>query len=183
MLHWLLAALVFITIALSFAALLAGSPRAAAIARGWHNAFGIACWPIAFLLVAWRTRGTPPLPEPTMFRWQRNAASTVRYLIYVLLITLPILGVLAASAQSEWLRFFTSTFVPSLPIWNWPRAASVIVVAHRVAGWLLVVLLILHVGVAIYHHRVVRDRMLERILPMRSEDKTVKPFGGERIQI
>jgi len=36
---------------------------------------------------------------------------------------------------------------------------------HSAAGWLLIALLVIHVGAAIRHHLVLRDSVLTRMLP------------------
>ena len=36
---------------------------------------------------------------------------------------------------------------------------------HRWAGWLLIVLVLSHIGAALYHHFIRRDGVLRRMLP------------------
>lgn len=161
-LHWVLALVVFALVFVVIATLLAPSPRP--ILRGWHHGLGLAAWPVTAILLSWRLYlGSRLAPEPTLFAWQRMILRMLRGLIYGLLLILPPLGYLAASGQSAWVRVFSGSFLPGVV--QSASAAAFVLGLHRTLAWTFLAALALHVGIALYHHTVLRDRLLRRILP------------------
>lgn len=161
-LHWGLTLVVFALVFTVIASMLAPSPRP--VLRGWHHGLGLAIWPGAAILLFWRVYyGRRLAPEPTLFAWQRATMRLLNGLLYGLLLILPPLGFLAASGQSAWVRVFGGSFLPGVV--QSASAAIFVLGLHRVLAWTFLAVLTLHVGIAIYHHTVLRDRLLRRILP------------------
>lgn len=108
------------------------------------------------------TAGAPP-PEPSLAPWQRRVAAVNHAGLYVLLLAVPMLGWLGVSMFPA-LEVFG---VVSLPAISRPdRAVSDTVFAlHRLAAFLLVALIALHVAAALHHHFIRRDGVLRRMLP------------------
>lgn len=164
LLHFLLALVVLATIGLAFAPLLPAPLRATA--RGWHHALGIATWILTLLLLVWRRYGETPAALSSHFDWQVGAARAMHALLYALLVLLPPAGYLAASSEGPWVRLFRATFVPSLSL---PEAGAVWMrQAHGALGWAMVATLAVHLGIALFHHLVLRDRTLRRIYGRRT---------------
>lgn len=102
----------------------------------------------------------PPLPAP-----QRLAAEGVHLALYALLLALPILGWLAVS------------LFPALTVFDWfalpalmaPDKALYETVAewHGTAAYVLMGLLVLHIGAALFHRFVKRDGVFARMWPGR----------------
>lgn len=161
-LHWALALVLLALVFTVLASVLAPSPRP--VMRGWHHGLGLAIWPVTAMLLAWRFYYGPRLaPEPSLFPWQRLTLRVVAILLYGLLLVLPPLGYLAASGQGDWVRVFGGSFLPSVV--QSAGAASFVLGLHRLLAWTFLAVLVLHIGIALYHHTVLRDRLLRRILP------------------
>jgi cytochrome b561 len=46
----------------------------------------------------------------------------------------------------------------------WESLAKILSLLHSIGGWLLVVLIVLHVGGALFHHAIRRDGTLMRMI-------------------
>lgn len=119
---------------------------------------------VALRLVARATGPTPPIvPEPP--RWQTLAARLMHLGLYALLIAMPIAGWLVLSAEGKPIPFF-GLHLPAL-IGEDKALAKVIEEVHETAGEAGYYLIGLHAAAALFHHYVVRDDTLRRMLPGR----------------
>lgn len=104
----------------------------------------------------------PPLPAdmPTL---QQFAALFTHWALYALLIVQPIVGWIATSAYRAPTLFFWLFELP--PIWPEDRAFSeAMFVVHRTMGIVIAILICVHIGAALYHHFVLKDRVLSRMV-------------------
>ncbi len=163
LLHWSLALVVMIQLGVSAATLMGGSvlPQL----RGLHQGLGLVLWLLAMLLVLWRIYGRSPRPEATRFTWQIATSRIVSTALYALLLVLPPLGYLAASMTASRVRLPGTLSMPSMPLPPNAELALWIAATHRLLAWSFLACVVIHLGIALYHHLVVRDRMLERMLP------------------
>ena len=102
--------------------------------------------------------------EPGIEPWQKSVSAAVHGSFYVLLIAMPIVGYLANSAYGAPTPSFGLFELP--PIVEKNEALSTPLFAiHRWVGFLLVILVLIHVGAALYHHVIRGDHVLQRMLP------------------
>ena len=104
----------------------------------------------------------PPLPSdiPAL---QQFAALFTHWALYVLLIVQPIVGWIATSAYRAPVLFFWLFDLP--PIWQEDRPFSeAMFVVHRSMGILIAVLISVHIAAALYHHFILKDRVLGRMV-------------------
>ena len=165
-LHWAIAALILCTFPLGlYMADLPLSPHKLRV-YSYHKWIGVTVFGLAALRLAWRaTHRPPPLPQAVP-AWQRRAAHGVHWLLYALLLAIPLSGWLHSSA----------TGVPTvyLGLWQLPDVvakdkalAAALKLAHQTLNFTLLALVVLHVAAALKHHFVDRDRVLARMLPAR----------------
>ena len=107
--------------------------------------------------------GAPP-PEPDLEPWQRTVSSAVHGLLYVLLVTMPIVGWVANSAYGAPTPFFGLFTLPKLVADN-EALAKQLFTLHTWAGFLVILLAGMHIGGALFHYVVRRDGVLQRMLP------------------
>lgn len=138
----------------------------------YHKWIGITVLGLALLRVLWRITHRPP-PELPMPAWQLRTAQATHLLLYVLMIATPLVGWLYSSAAG-----FPVVY---LKIWQLPDLvhkdrdlAKTLVEVHSFLAWSIGALVVLHVGAALKHHFVDRDRTLERMGFLRATP------GGER---
>ena len=77
---------------------------------------------------------------------------------------MPIVGYIANSAYGASTPFFGLFEVPPIIAKNEPLATQLFTL-HRWVGWLVVLLVAMHIGAALYHQFVRRDSVLKRMLP------------------
>lgn len=158
-LHWVTAVLVLFQI-----------PAGVLIARielGWvydaHKSVGILILGLAVARLLWRSVNAPPdLPPDTPLR-QRQAAHAVHCLLYTLLIVQPVVGWIATSAYPAPIPFFGLFELPRI----WPENRELsqqLMTLHLILGLGLGMLLVMHVGAALYHHFIRKDHILLRML-------------------
>src|SRR5262245_11692298 len=94
---------------------------------------------------------------------QRFAAHTTHWGLYILLIAQPLTGWIATSAYRASVTVFGWFELP--PIWHEDRAFSEqLFFVHRLMGLAITCLVAAHIGAALYHHLVRKDRILLRMV-------------------
>jgi cytochrome b561 len=95
----------------------------------------------------------------------RVAAVLTHVCLYALLLTLPMLGWALSDAQGKAVHFFGLT-LPNI-VGEDEDLADNLQAWHLDAAWTLLVLVCLHIGAALWHHFLLRDGVLRRMLPAR----------------
>jgi cytochrome b561 len=166
MVHWttlLLIAGVYVAVWASHAA---GSREQSALLVQLHRSIGLTILALTLFRLAWRWNARiPPLPaELPLF--QKLAARAIEYILYVLLLFQPALGVLNTNARGRLVDFY---FLGELPPVVGPdkMLAKQAMAAHELVAYLLLALVALHAVAALFHHFVRRDNVLNAMLPGR----------------
>jgi cytochrome b561 len=166
-LHWAMALLLIAQLALGWWML--GLPKQPpGLRAGWfnvHKSIGLLLGALILLRLAWRLRHRPPDWGMLLPAWQQRAARWTHGLLYAGLVVMPASGDLGSSFG----RYPVLFFGHALPRWapEWPAAKAVLASVHLVSAWLLLGLLLLHVGAAL-RHALQRDGVLARMLPFTS---------------
>jgi cytochrome b561 len=129
-----------------------------------HRSMGMVTWLVAVVRLVWRRYFTDPPPFPSsMPKLQQVIAKTNEYGLYLLLLVQPITGLarVLLRGQPFELLFW---HVPALFGPN-PALRGLFVQAHEIGGNALLLLIGLHAGAALFHRLVLRDGVLERMLP------------------
>ncbi|HEU4814404.1 MAG TPA: cytochrome b [Xanthomonadaceae bacterium] len=164
-LHWTIALLVVVMaiIGLSLDAL-PRSPK-------WfwvydlHKSIGLLVLALVVVRLAWRAYAGAPPPVAGVPRVQRIAAGATHWLLYALVLAMPLSGWLYDSASGlrplEWFGQFT---VPKL-VGPDEALAGDLHDLHETLFTLLVVVVLAHVAAALWHHLFRGDATLARMLP------------------
>jgi len=174
-LHWLIALGIIANIALGlyFADLPRSDPDKFFLTQT-HKSIGLTILVLSLIRVAWRLMNpVPPLPA-SMSPLMRFAAHATHFLLYVLIIAIPLSGWLLVSSSPLGLptMYFGWFAWPELPYFSdLPRAAKKIWVrdfdtVHIYLAWSAIVLVTIHVVAALYHQFIRRDIVLGRMLPL-----------------
>jgi cytochrome b561 len=129
-----------------------------------HKAFGVLIFILMVVRIINRFSVGAPAPEPGLVRWQRAASSAVHGLLYVLLIVQPIVGYWANSAYGAPVNFFGLFMIPPIGEANQALSERLFGI-HRVLGITIAVLAAVHIGAALQHLIILRDGVLQRMLP------------------
>jgi len=133
-----------------------------------HKTTGMAILVLSLIRLAWRlTHKTPGMPEG-MKPWEKLAARAVHWAFYVLMIGMPIMGWISASASELPSFLFNNPDMP-LPRLPVPQNESLHEVSgsiHGAGGWPILILFGLHAAAALKHQFVDRDGLIARMIPV-----------------
>lgn len=164
--HWLTVALIAIQIPLGVYMTGYGERTnfAAPTAQMYdsHKLIGILILLLVIARLANRLLNGAPGDEPTLEPWQRIVSHITHWMIYALLLIVPLLGWLATSAYGPFQPF-------GIPL---PRLladdqdlATRLYGMHELMAKLLFVLVLMHVGAALFHYVIRKDGVLNRMWP------------------
>jgi cytochrome b561 len=129
----------------------------------WHKSLGMLVLLLALVRIGWKlaNRGLPgPIGEP----WQRKAAAAGHGLLYLLILAQPLTGWLMSSAANYPVTLFGWFQFPALIGENHDLHESLEEV-HELLFTLMLVVVAVHIAAALYHHFILRDGVLRRMLP------------------
>ncbi|WP_192258135.1 cytochrome b [Mesorhizobium silamurunense] len=164
-LHWALFALVVLLYALTYGEdlLPRGDPTLDAVWR-LHISFGLLLAALVFWRVVLRgMRGAPRLPAD-MPAPERTAARIGHFILYALLVAIPVLGILLTWFRGDVLSFFGLFIVPA-PFAPDRATARTVRELHSLCANGILIVAGVHALAALYHHFVRRDTILTRMLP------------------
>ncbi|BBT70811.1 MULTISPECIES: cytochrome b561 [Enterobacteriaceae] len=170
LMHWL----VLILIIIAYAAMELkgfapkGSPARATIAL-IHYTAGLSVLLLMLVRVVLKITHRDPEITPTPPRWQIAASKSVHGLLYLMFLALPLLGMASLYfGQVAW-----SFFGIALPVAEVPNQD----IQHNLKEWHELIanagyfLIGLHALAALFHHYIMRDNTLLRMLPISSHKK------------
>ena len=128
-----------------------------------HKSIGLTVLALMLLRLAWRLGERRPAEAPAP-RWQSLAARAVHALLYLLALAIPLSGWWFNSVAGKPLQWFKLFNLPALGTASDALRDTALAV-HEYLFWLLIVLLVAHVGAALKHHLLDRDDVLRRMLP------------------
>ncbi len=142
-----------------------------------HTMFGFSVLIFAVPRLIWKMINVTPDPDPAP-RWQHVTANLAHWTLYAIIIAMPLTGWMGFGGRSInmfWLfeiPTFRNTEVfawlvegklgLTFEVWE----APIDFFHKQVAGaWLAWMLIAVHIGAALYHHKVRKDNTLRRMLP------------------
>jgi cytochrome b561 len=133
----------------------------------WHFMLGLSVFILAAIRLAVNLAVPSPAIAPQPPRWQALAARATHVALYALMLGMPLAGWLLLSAAGKPIPFF-GLELPAL-IDESRSVRRLIKSVHETGGTLFYLLIGSHAAAALYHHYVLRDNTLRRMLPAGSE--------------
>jgi cytochrome b561 len=165
-LHWLMALLFFGMLALGFYMTgLSLSPQKLQL-YSWHKWAGITVFLLALFRLAWRISHTPPDLPDTMSRAAKWLAHSGHWVLYLLMLAIPLSGWLMSSAKGFQTVWFGIVPIPDL-LSRDRELGNLLAEVHGLLNWAFIALLSGHILAALMHQFINKDRLLERMLPAR----------------
>lgn len=165
--HWLVAGLAVIVVALAWA--IPGAPRGTdsrELLLLLHRSVGLLILALMVFRIVWRLTHPPP-PLPAGFpRIEALAAYADHALLYVLLLVMPLSGCINAAAAGHSVSFFGLFAIPPL-LPEDPLLSQAAIAVHLAVQFLVYALVAIHVAAALTHRILRRNRILDRMLPLR----------------
>ena len=163
-LHWLTAILVLA----AFMAAEGGPPsrvygEANAGALQLHESLGMAVFVLVLVRIVWRLIDRRP-ESPAMPGWMEVASRLVQWALYALLVAVPATAILGAWFGGRPVTVYGLGAIGPLSITS--SFAAGLAEIHGTLGDLMMWLAGLHAAAALYHHFLLRDRVLKQMLPV-----------------
>lgn len=163
-LHW--AMLLLITAVYSCILLRESFPRGSDLREGlkmWHFMLGLSVLLLVIIRIVARLLTTKPPIKPEPPAWQMLLAKVTHLALYAFMLAMPIAGWLILSSADKTIPFF-GLELPALVAPD-KALAEQIEELHETAGTIGYFLIGLHALAALFHHYVVKDNTLKRMLP------------------
>ncbi|MEM7544276.1 MAG: cytochrome b [Pseudomonadota bacterium] len=128
----------------------------------YHKTFGVIILFAMVIRLLVRLQKGKPTYDPPISDFEAKASRAAHGLLYVCLFLMPIFGWLGTGAGGFPVEFFNWT----LPgILSKDKALSdLLYQAHAITGWVLLGLIVIHIGAALKHTFVNKDTVLRRML-------------------
>jgi cytochrome b561 len=133
--------------------------------KHWHFMLGLSVLLLAGLRLLARALGSTPPITPALPQWQHWLSGAIHVALYGLMLAMPLLGWWLLSAEGKAIPFF-GLQLPALVAENHDLAEQIQDV-HETLGGIGYFLIGAHALAALYHHYVVHDNTLLRMLPGR----------------
>lgn len=131
--------------------------------KTWHFMLGMLVFALVWLRLAARLSGPTPGIQPEPPNWQQLSSRLLHLALYALMIVMPLTGWLLLSASGKPIPFF-GLELPAL-IGESKDTAKQLKAIHEFIGTTGYYLIGLHAAAALYHHLILRDNTLTRMLP------------------
>jgi cytochrome b561 len=157
-LHWLMAAMILAMLFIGVGMVASVSERHAWLLR-IHKPLGIAILLLVVVRLAVRLRHPPPPLPADLPMLQKLAAHASHWLLYALMIAMPLVGWAMLSAGGYPVMLGASLRLPAIL----PASATAFAILRHLHGWLALLLFLTflaHLGAALYHGLIRRDGVL-----------------------
>ena len=165
-LHWfMLALIVGAFAAIEFREFFPKGSEPREALRAWHYMLGLSVLGLVWFRIAARLIWKSPHATDEGPAWKQLAAQLTHFALYAFMVGMPIAGWLILSAEGKSIPFF-GLELPPLVGANEPLAEQVEEI-HELGGTIGYWLIGIHAAASLFHHYVLRDRVLLRMMPRR----------------
>jgi cytochrome b561 len=165
LLHWLIAGLIVLQFIL--ANLAEGAAESESALRELallanHKSVGITVLALVIVRLLWRIKTPPPKLPTTMDQWQVLASRVSHWLLYGLIILIPISGWLMSSASAYSVSWFNLIQLPDFVAPD-PDLKATFQATHELLGKALLIVAVVHILAAVKHQIIDKDVVLARM--------------------
>lgn len=130
----------------------------------WHKQMGVTLFLLVFLRLWWREKNPIPKDSEKAPRWDHILGKSNIWILYTLLFAFPLTGLLMSILGGHSVSYFNLFTIPVLM--QGPNIyAEILLEAHIWISYILYVVVALHILGGLYHHFVLKDTILLRMLP------------------
>ena len=131
--------------------------------RQLHETLGLSMLTLVAIRLAWRMVDARPDP-PEVTRWMGVVAGVVRVALYVLLFGVPLTAITGAWLEGHPITLLAGIEIPPVLVLSHDTGATIASI-HTWLGDAILWVAGLHALAGLYHHFVLRDDVLESMLP------------------
>ncbi|WP_322995533.1 cytochrome b [Castellaniella sp.] len=163
-LHWLVGLGLIGTFSLGF--YMEGLPLSPSKLQlySWHKWAGMTLLLLAVVRLAWRMSHPAPALPLSISPTARLAAHAGHWVLYALMLAIPVSGWLMSSAQGFPVVWFGVLPLPDL-VSKSTALGDILHSTHVALNYALVAAVVGHIGAALHHHLVKKDTIMTRMLP------------------
>lgn len=167
MLHWLMLLLIIgVYAAIELREFFPKGSESREALKMWHFMLGLSVLCLVWLRLAARLKWAPPRSSPDNPAWRHVLPGATHLCLYGFMIAMPIAGWLILSAEGKAIPFF-GLELPALAGRN-EQLAEQAKELHELGGTIGYWLIGLHAAASLFHHYVLRDGVLKRMMPLRA---------------
>lgn len=133
--------------------------------KAWHFTLGLSVFVLVWLRLLLTLVQVTPRIDPEPVRWQMVLAKLVHVALYLLMFIMPVLGWLILSGEGHSVPFYGASLPPLMG--ENEQLAELLEEVHEIGGTIGYVLIALHTAAALFHHYLIKDNTLLRMLPSR----------------
>jgi cytochrome b561 len=162
--HWLIALLIFLNVSVGI--YMESFPKSAPghdAVLFYHASIGSLIFMLAVFRLIWRSTHKPPALSASIASWQQTAAHTLHWVLYSLMLLVPLTGYMHRMAGGHPVSFFGLGYLPVLIGKDEPLRLLTDTL-HVCLVWVLCILVIGHIGAALKHRLIDRDGVIQRML-------------------
>jgi superoxide oxidase len=181
--HWTTAALIAGMFVSAWLHAMAEGGRLASLLLAIHRSLGLSIWVVAICRLGWRLRFAclPPFP-PTMSKAKQALAKSSEYSLYALLLIQPMTGL--AQSLTRGRPFLLFGWQAPVVMARDAGLTGLLGSIHRLSAWALLGLVGLHALAALHHRFVLRDEVLQSMLPWKPTKRRARASrGASRIPV
>ena len=131
--------------------------------KATHFMLGLTVFALVWVRLAMRRIGPGNSVDPAPALWQQLAARTIHLALYAFMIAMPLAGWIILSAEGKPIPFYGLELPPL--VGRSDGLAETVEKLHEIGGTIGYYLVGIHVAAALFHHYVLRDNVLGRMLP------------------
>lgn len=164
--HWIIAAMIIGMLAVGFIMTAMEPAPTKFFIYGLHKSTGIIILALVFLRLMWRLYNPSPQLPRELSSWHRRIGKLSPIVLYSLLFLMPISGYILSEAGGYPISVYGLFTVPNFIEKNTEisKLASMI---HEYGAFIFIGILVLHLTAALYHHFILKNTVLQRMLPAR----------------
>lgn len=160
--HWSMAMLMVVIFVIGFTMINMSRSKVMFILYDLHKSTGLLLFVLVSFRLIWLRFNVKP-QYPNVAIWQKWLAIGNVYALYLLMVIMPVSGVLTSTLSNHSITFYYLFSLPALG--NNVAASQFFTLVHEYAAYTLLAVFGLHVVGAMYHHFVLKDDVLRRMLP------------------
>lgn len=161
--HWLTAVLVIVAFVLGPEDLDELDNPSLDLSLQTHETLGLAVFGLTVLRIIWNLFSKHPNPVP-MAAWMRVISKALQGCLYLLLIAVPLTSILGVWLEGDVLILLGQTIINS-PLSTSENLGESLLDLHPVLADALLILAGVHAAAALFHHFILKDRVLATMLP------------------
>lgn len=131
---------------------------------GLHKSTGVIILLLVIGRLSWRLHNPVPQLPKTLPSWHHRFAKLSPIALYTLMFLMPLSGFILSEASGHPITVYGMFTLPMILPKNL-ALSNVASFIHKYGGFAFIGILTLHVGAALYHHFILKNNILKRMLP------------------